>query len=172
MKTFSLLLATTLIGGLLLAQGPVGRGQRRGPDNTAKAGPSLGLGGGLDGGLLRGPNAERRLTRALSLNAEQQNQLHTAIAEQAVVAKGLPEKSQDLRQQLGAAVRADDEGKIDQITRDLAQVTQQQTAISAKTLAKVYKSLDASQKGVLERVLGPQLGLSRQRPGTPPPAAQ
>ena len=42
----------------------------------------------------------------------------------------LNEKTQDLRQQLGEAIRAGDEGKIDQVTRDLGQVTQQRQAIT------------------------------------------
>jgi hypothetical protein len=165
MKTLTLILATTAIGGLLLAQGPA-RG-RRGFD-----GPPPGIGGGLDGGLFNGPNVEKRLTRALTLNAEQQNQLHTALAERDVQTKGMGEKMRDLRTQLQTAIRAGDEGKIDQVTRDMATLQQQQQAISAKTLAKVYKSLDASQKGTIDRVLGRQIGGRRPRPGNAPPAVQ
>ena len=167
MKTLSLVLATIFVGSALVAQQPRGpRGGRGGPDGPG----GLGMNGGLDGGLMNGPNAERRLTRALSLNSQQQNQLHTVLEEEKVTAKGLAEKTQDLRQQLGEAIRAGDEGKIDQVSRDLGQVTQQRQAITAKTLARFYKTLDASQKGTMERVLGPQLGLRRQRPN--PPAVQ
>src|SRR5947209_8254120 len=125
----------------------------------------------LDRGGLTGPNAERRLTRVLGLNAEQQNKVHTALEEQRVQTQGLSTRSSDLRQQLAAAVRAGDESKIDQITRDLAQVNQQRSAIAAKTLAKVYGSLSADQKTRVDGALNRELNLpggGRLRRGGPP----
>ena len=164
MRILSLFVATALVGVSLFAQSPRPR----------RMGPPPGMGGGLDGGLLNGPNVERRLGRALNLNAEQQNQLHTALEERNVQLKGMGDNTRDLRDQLGAAIRAGDEAKIDQVTRDLASANQQQQAITAKTLAKVYKSLDASQKATIERVLGPQLGVRPQRAprGPNPPVTQ
>src|SRR5262249_57200936 len=86
--------------------------------------------GGPGGPLLGGRNVERRLTQHLGLNATQQNTLHTALQEQQVLSKGLADQTTNLRTQLAAAVRAGDEAKIDQITRDMSQVNQQRSAIS------------------------------------------
>ena len=144
---------------MVSAQGPGPRAQGgiKGPRQLKQGPPPLGL---LDGPLaLGGPNAERRLTRALDLNATQQNQVHTALEEQQVLLKGLPERAGELRTQLAAAVRGGDEGKIDQIARDLAQVAQQQTAIRAKTAAKIYGALNADQKARMDRALNRDLGL-------------
>lgn len=156
--------AATVAAGLVIAQAPA-PGTNRPP-----AGKRFGPGpGGFDGGFLGGPNVERRLTQRLGLNAAQQNTLHTALQEQQVQLKGLGDKTADLRTQLAAAVRAGDEGKIDQVTRDMAQVNQQRAAISAKTMAKVYASLNADQKAQIDRSLNRDLGLKgRVRRGAPP----
>src|SRR6266853_4477469 len=136
----------TLMAGLLLAQGP-GDGRRF--QGKGKLPPPAGMLGG-PGGILDGPNAERRLTNVLGLNAEQQNKVHTAIEERNVQTKGLGERGAELRTQLSAAVKAGDEGKIDQVTQDLARLQQQQMAIQAKTMAKVYATLDADQKARID----------------------
>jgi Spy/CpxP family protein refolding chaperone len=167
--------AAALMAGMLVAQGP-GDGTRfkgKGPRAKGEMPPPGMMGG--PGGLLDGPNAERRLTNVLGLNAEQQNKVHTAIEEQKVQAKGLGERGAELRTQLGAAVKAGDEGKIDQVTADLARLQQQQMAIQAKTMAKVYGALDADQKARIDRSLDRQMGVRNRRakgapvaPGAPP----
>ena len=157
MKLRYFLIAFAVGAGLLIAQGP-GRGFRQGPGFQRGA---AGLGMGAN--LLDGPNVERRLTRALALNAEQQNKLHTILEEQQVIVKGMPEKVQDLRKQLSAAIRAGNDSQIDQLTRDLSQLNQQRMAISAKSMAKLYQSLDASQKGVLDRAMNREFMPRQQR---------
>jgi Spy/CpxP family protein refolding chaperone len=165
-----MLSAATVAAGLVLAQAPA-------PGARPPAGKRFGPGpDGFGGGLLSGPNAERRLTQRLGLNAAQQNTLHTALQEQQVQVKGLSDRMAELRTQLAAAVRAGDEGKIDQVTRDMAQINQQRAAISAKTIAKVYGSLNADQKAQVDRTLNRELGirdrLRRGTPGQPPPVQQ
>ena len=161
--------AATLAAAVMFAQapapGPGGRGPR--PGRALKQGP--GPLGPLDGPLgLGGPNAERRLTRALNLDASQQNQVHTALQEEQVLMQGLPEKGADLRTQLTTAIRAGDDSRIDQIARDLSQLTQQETAIRAKSVAKIYRVLNAEQKADVDRLLNRGLRGRGRGPGAAP----
>ena len=174
--TKQLILSTglaALMAGLLLGQAPgdaprfKGKGNGQGP-GQGKMPPPM----GGPGGVLDGPNAEQRLASVLGLTAEQQNKVHTAIEEQKVQTKGLGDMVA-LRNQLAAAVKAGDEGKIDQITQDMARLQQQRAAIQAKTMAKVYGALNADQKARMDATLDRQLGVrNRQGKGAPPGAAQ
>jgi Heavy-metal resistance len=170
MRSFAVWLCVvgTCISGEALAQtapAPVPgatRGPRaRGPNPNFGRGP--GRGGPGAPGLL-GPNAEARLTRQLGLNATQQNTLHTALASAQVQQQGMREKTSALRTQLQAAVKAGDEGAIDNVTRDMAELQQQQAAVHAKTLATVYASLSTDQKARFEPMMNRELGVPGPRP--------
>src|SRR2546423_3190091 len=95
---FSILCLGLMAASLTVAQqAPNPPRPPRGPrpaDGRRPPGPPLERGG------LLGPNAERQLTRALGLTAEQQNKVHTALEEQRVEAQGLSTRSTDLREQL------------------------------------------------------------------------
>jgi len=157
-----------LAAGLLTAQspgdGPRLKGKGKMPPSGMLPGP---------GGILEGPNAEQRLTRVLGLNAEQQNKVHTALEERKVLTQGQAGKMDDLRTQLSAAVKAGEDSKIDQITQDMARLQQQQTAIQAKTMSKVYGALNVDQRARLDASLDRQLGVRpRRSPAvTPAPGA-
>ncbi len=122
---------------------------------------------------------ERRLTNQLGLDAVQQNKVHTAIEESRVAQQGMQQKMADLRTQLAAAVKAGNEANIDRISQDIAGIHQQQTAIHAKALSKIYASLNADQQPKFEQMMGRDLGVPgpRRGPGPgprkqPPPARQ
>jgi Spy/CpxP family protein refolding chaperone len=151
MKAFSLALA---VAGLVSAQQapqprPGFRGQR-----------------GSDG-------FEQRLTNRLGLNAVQQNQVHTALAEAAVQSQGMGQQMLALRAALTAAVKAGSEAQIDSVTQQISQLQQQQSAIRAKSMAKVYGSLTTDQKAKvgpnLELLMnqGPSFGPRPPRRGPP-----
>ena len=114
-----------------------------------------------------GPMSERRLTRLLNLNSEQQNKVHTAIEESRVMLQGTDQRERELRAQLATAVKGGDEAGIDRISQDLATVRQQRTAVQAKTMAKIYGSLNADQKALMERPLNRSLGIPGPRPRGP-----
>jgi hypothetical protein len=155
------------LAGLAVAQttpapgtpGNAARPRGRGPGGPG--GPGRGGPGG-PGGLF-GPNAEARLTKQLSLDATQQNTLHTALLTAQVQQQGMKEKMATLQTQLAAAVKSGDEGSIDRVTQDISNLHQQQTAIHAKTLSKLYTSLRADQKTSLEPLVNRELGV----PGHP-----
>jgi Spy/CpxP family protein refolding chaperone len=137
-----LLIGVICVGtGLMYAQGPGGR---------------------------RGPGRE---AAQLGLTAEQQNLVHTARAEADVQSKGLRDQVKTLRQELTAAIKAGDTGKIDSLTPNIAQLEGQLMSIDAKTQAKIYASLTADQKAKVDARPG---GMGRMmmgggRPGGPPP---
>jgi len=113
----------------------------------------------LDGpGGIANPRAEQRLTQALNLNAAQQSTAHTAIEEAKVILKGAAQQERDLRTQLGAAVKTGDEAGIERISQNLAALHQQRTSTEAKALAKIYGSLTADQKTLMDRALNRSLG--------------
>ena len=174
-------LATALFAGMLSAQPQ--------PPSPPAATPPPPPGRGAFGprGALGGPFSERRLTQQLGLNAEQQNKVHTAIEEARVVQQGLAQKEGDARTRLATAVRAGNEAQIDSISQELSQLNQQRTAARAKSIAKVYATLNADQKTRIEGQLNRELGVpgigrgagrgpgARQRRGPappPPPPAQ
>jgi Spy/CpxP family protein refolding chaperone len=148
--------AVLLLAAMLPGQTPQGA-------PPAAAPPARGPRGGF--GL--GPLSERRLTSQLGLTAEQQNKVHTVIAESSVQQQGLVTKEREIRTRLATAVKAGNEAQIDSVTQELSQVNQQRTAIHAKTVSKVYGALTAEQKAKVEPELSRSLGLPG--PGGPRP---
>jgi Spy/CpxP family protein refolding chaperone len=127
-------------------------------------------------------NLEQRLTQRLSLTAEQQNKVHTILAERDVIAKGSREQAQALNTSLTAAVKAGNEDQIDRISQDIANLHQKQVALHGKSMAKIYAALSPAQQAKvgpnLEMLMGRGFPGPGQRPGPggPPkgaaPAAQ
>jgi Spy/CpxP family protein refolding chaperone len=123
-------------------------------------------------------NFEQRLATDLGLSAEQQNKVHTTLAESNLVMQGSHQKMQDLHTALSAAIKSGNEAEIDRISQEMATVHQQQTAARAKSMAKIYSTLTADQKAKVGENLqmlmgGPGPGFGgphprmRQRPGSP-----
>ena len=166
-----ILVVSLCVGGLVMGQ----QAPQTPPSGPRPRGPRPEFGPGFRG--LNDPNAEQHLTQRLKLNAQQQNTVHTAIEESKVILKGAVQQEQTLRTQLTAAVKAGNEGNIDQISQQLATLHQQRTATESKALAKIYGSLSADQKIVMDRELNRQLdvpgpGGRGPRPGRGPAPAQ
>ncbi len=128
-------------------------------------------------------NMEQRLTHRLSLTAEQQNKVHTILAERDVIAKGSLEQAQALDASFTAAVKAGNEDQIERISQDIANLHQKQISLRGKTTAKIYAALSPTQQAMvgakLELLMGrgfPPGPGARRGPGAPrkvaPPAAQ
>lgn len=128
MKIFFIGLSV-LVSGALYAQGPQPR---------ARMSP----GGNFD----PDQHTELRLTRSLNLTAEQQNKLHTALAERKLAVQGNREKMQALHTAMTAAIKAGDENQMEKVSQDMAALHQQETVAHARTAAKIYSSLSADQK--------------------------
>lgn len=93
-----------------------------------------------------GQRFEQRLAQNLNLTADQQSKVHTALQEGRVMSQGMMDKLRTLHTSLNAAIKAGNEDQIDGISRDIASLHEQQTAIHAKTTAKIYGSLSPDQK--------------------------
>ena len=141
-----------LTAGVMLAQPPAPR-------------PRMGRGPGP------GPrDFETRLAQNLGLNAEQQNKVHTIMAESRLSMQGAHQQMQTLQSQLTDAIKSGDETRIDKVTQEIGTLHQQQTAIHAKSMAKIYSALTPDQKTKagpnLELLMGGPMG--GRRPGPPP----
>jgi periplasmic protein CpxP/Spy len=167
MKTFSFALSL-LAAGLVSAQTPApapAPGQRPHMRPGAHGNPD--------------DMFEKRLTDRLGLNATQQNGVHTALAESRVLQNGLGPQMHTLHTQMLAAVKAGNTDQIEQISQQLGTLHNQQTAIHAKAMAKIYSGLTTDQKAKvgdnLEVLMGPRMGFGggpgprgpRPAPGTP-----
>src|SRR5579883_62438 len=124
----------------------------------------------------RGPGGpprdfETRLAQNLNLTAEQQNKVHTVMAESRLSMQGVHQQMQTAQAALTEAIKSGDETQIDKASQNVANLHQQQTAIHAKATAKIYSALTADQKAKvgpnLELLMGGPAG--GRRPGMPPP---
>lgn len=120
---------------------------------------------------------EQHLASRLSLNATQQNAVHTAMMESRTQMKGMFEQMQTLRTQMNAAIKAGNTDQIDAVSQQMATLHQQELSIRGKTTMKIYSTLTADQKAkVGNRIemlggpggmgFGPGFGPGR-RPGPP-----
>lgn len=122
-----------------------------------------------------GVDFETRLTRTLGLTAQQQNTVHTALAERDVISKGNMPQMRTLRTSLVTAIKAGNEDQIDQLSQQISVLSQQESAVRAKAMAKIYAALTPAQQAKvgpnLEMLMGGRPGF-RGGPGrrTPPPA--
>jgi Spy/CpxP family protein refolding chaperone len=125
---------------------------------------------------------EARLTRSLGLNATQQNTVHTVLLENRTMSKGFGQQLQTLHSQMVTAVKNGDESTIDSVTTQMSSIRQQQEALHAKAMAKIYAALTPDQKtkvgANLEMLMGRGGmgfgfgGPAFRRPMGPPPPRQ
>jgi len=120
---------------------------------------------------------EQRLTKNLGLNAIQQNNVHTLLAENRVMSKGMGQQMQTLHGQLVTAVKNGDESTIESVSVQISNLRQQQETQHAKAMAKIYATLTPDQKTKvgpnLEMLMGRGgMGFGPgRRPGPPPNGA-
>lgn len=119
---------------------------------------------------------ENMLTRFLNLDATQQNQVHTILADAKVQSQGSGDQMKTLHASLVDAIKANNTAQIDALTLQISQAQQPLAAIHAKTAAKIYAVLSSDQKTKLGDGLGMLMGGGGFGPGMrrhgPPPAAQ
>ena len=123
-----------------------------------------------DGGR-RGPGGdpsqriENMLTRFLTLDAAQQNQVHTILEDAKVQSQGSADQLKTLHTSLAAAIKSNSTAQIDALTVQISQVQQPLEAIRAKAAAKIYAVLTADQKTKLGDGLGMLMGGGGFGPG-------
>jgi Spy/CpxP family protein refolding chaperone len=94
----------------------------------------------------------QRLTRRLNLTPDQQTRVRDILMDSKSQAKPLASQVKEERMELKAAIRSDSESKIDQITRQNAQLNAQMEAAHAKAMAKIYAALTPDQKAKFDRM--------------------
>jgi Spy/CpxP family protein refolding chaperone len=122
------------------------------------------------------PSFEQRLTQKLGLTAEQQNAVHTIIAEREVILRGNRQQMQTLNKSLTAAIKTSNTSEIETLSQQIAALHQQQVAEHSKSEAKMYAALTPAQQAKvgtnLEVLRGGGFGPGPHRgPGGPPPGA-
>jgi Spy/CpxP family protein refolding chaperone len=104
----------------------------------------------------RRDGAVNRLTRLLSLTADQQSRVKSIFASARLQAKPLRAMMHEERVSLHQAVKNDSEQQIDQITHQNADLLAQMQAVHVKVMAKVYAILTLEQKAKYEKAWGPR----------------
>ena len=153
---FTPALITLMMAAALVAQPPA-RG-RRGPGGGAPVDPSQ--------------RVENMLTRFLTLDATQQNQVHTILADAQVQSQGSGAQLKTLRTSLIDAIKTNNTAQIDSLTQQISLQQQQLEAIRSKAAAQIYAILSADQKTKLGNGLGMLMGGGfgpGMRRGGPPP---
>lgn len=93
-----------------------------------------------------------RLSKRLSLTADQQNQARAIFKQARADAKALSPKLREERVALHAAVKSDNEPQIDRILNQDSQLNVQARAIHAKAMAKFYQILNPDQKAKFDHM--------------------
>jgi Spy/CpxP family protein refolding chaperone len=93
----------------------------------------------------------QRLARRFNLTPDQQTKARQLFAKSREEMKALGPKLREERQAMRAAIKADNEQQIDQMTRQNAQLNAQARAIHAKTMAKFYQMLTPDQKAKFDQ---------------------
>lgn len=96
-------------------------------------------------------NMVQRLTAGLNLTVEQQNQVKAILDQSREQRKALQPKLREEHSALREAVKSDSEAKIDQITKEYAQVNAEAAAMHQKTMAKIYAVLTPEQKAKFDQ---------------------
>lgn len=115
---------------------------------------------------------ENMLTRSLSLNATQQNQVHTILADAQVQSQGSAAQLKTLRSSLIDAIKTNNTALIDSLTLQISQQQQPLEAIRSKAAAQIYAILTADQQAKLGNGIGMLMGGGfgpGMRRGGPPP---
>ena len=93
-----------------------------------------------------------RMTAKLNLNQDQQNKAHAIFKNAREQERALGPKLREERSALRAAVKTDNEGRIDQILQQNSQLNTQAREIHTKAVAQFYQILNPAQKAQFDRM--------------------
>jgi Spy/CpxP family protein refolding chaperone len=105
-----------------------------------------------------GQRLENMLTRILSLNATQQGQVHTILADAQVQSQGIRDQLKPLRTSLIAAIKANDSVKIESLNQQISPLQQQLDVIRSKAAAQIYAALSPDQQTKVGNAIGMLMG--------------
>jgi Spy/CpxP family protein refolding chaperone len=120
----------------------------------------------------RGQRFENMLTRSLSLNATQQGQVHTILADAQVHSSAIRDQLKPLRTSLLAAIKANDSAQIESLHQQISPLQQQLDVIHSKAAAQIYAALSPDQQtkvgNAIGMLMGGGFGPGMRRGGGPP----
>ncbi|MEO8053328.1 MAG: periplasmic heavy metal sensor [Acidobacteriota bacterium] len=105
-----------------------------------------------------GQRMENMLTRSLNLNATQQGQVHTIMADAQVQSQGMHEQLRPLRTSLIAAIKANDSAQIESLQQQISPLQQQLDTIRSKAAAQIYAALSPDQQAKVGDAIGMLMG--------------
>ena len=138
---------TVLMGAALLAQPPAGRHDP-------------------------GQRLENMLTKTLNLNATQQGQVHTILADAQIQSQTVRDQMKPLRTSLVDAIKANNIAQIESLHQQISPLQQQLDVIHSKASAQIYAALSPDQQtkvgNAIGMLMGGGFGPGMRRGGGPP----
>lgn len=105
-----------------------------------------------------GQRVENMLTKTLSLNATQQGQVHTTLADAQVQSQAIHDQLKPLRTSLIAAIKANDSAQIESLHQQISPLQQQLDVIHSKAAAQIYAALSPDQQTKVGNAIGMLMG--------------
>ena len=105
-----------------------------------------------------GQRIENMLTRTLSLNAAQQGQVHTILADAQLQSQAIRDQLKPLRTSLLAAIKANDSAQIESLHQQISPLQQQLDVIHSKAAAQIYAALSPDQQTKVGNAIGMLMG--------------
>jgi Spy/CpxP family protein refolding chaperone len=101
---------------------------------------------------------ENMLTRTLSLNATQQGQVHTILANAQVQSQAIHDQLKPLRTSLVAAIKTNNSAQIEALHQQISPLQQQLDVIHSMAAAQIYAALSPDQQTKVGNALGMLMG--------------
>jgi len=114
---------------------------------------------------------ENMLTRTLNLNATQQGQVHTILADAQLSSQAIRDQLKPLRTSLLTAIKANNSAQIESLHQQISPLQQQLDVIHSKASAQIYAALSPDQQTKVGNAIGMLMGGGfgpRMRHGEPP----
>jgi Spy/CpxP family protein refolding chaperone len=105
-----------------------------------------------------GQRLENMLTKTLGLNATQQGQVHTILANAQLSSQTIHEQLKPLRTNLLAAIKANDSAQIEALHQQISPLQQQLDVIHSMAAAQIYAALSPDQQTKVGNALGMLMG--------------
>jgi Spy/CpxP family protein refolding chaperone len=105
-----------------------------------------------------GQRIESMLTKTLNLNAAQQGQVHTVLADAQIQSQGIHDQLKPLRTSLLTAIKANDSAQIEGLHQQISPLQQQLDVIHSKATAQIYAALSPDQQTKVGNAIGMLMG--------------
>jgi Spy/CpxP family protein refolding chaperone len=105
-----------------------------------------------------GQRLENMLTKTLGLNATQQGQVHTILANAQVQSQAIHDQLKPLHTNLIAAIKTNNSAEIEALHQQISPLQQQLDVIHSMAAAQIYAALSPDQQTKVGNALGMLMG--------------